>query len=488
MDSRLSGSPDVANQAAPHMPSDESDVMRELQEALDFRTATSDILRVISRSAFDLPSLLLTVLTNAKLLCRAEMAVLFRYVDGAYRFAVGDGVSPAYEHLERQQAIQPGRGTLVGRAAEERRTVQILDAWTDPDYATKDNARVLGVHGMLGVPLLREGVPIGVMGLGRATVEPFTQRQIELVSTFADQAVIAIENVRLFEELQAAREAAERERDIAEAARAEAEAANRAKSTFLAAMSHEIRTPMNGVLGMMEVLERSPLETRQARSVAVMRESAQALLRIIDDVLDFSKIDAGRMDIEALPFSLNQLVAGTVETMLPQAWQKHLTLFADPPDSGADWVTGDPMRVRQILFNLVGNAIKFTDRGFVRISVDGRSEHDGTVLVRVTVTDSGIGMDEATRVRLFEPFTQADSSTTRRFGGTGLGRPVISSGGMKAALATGAKRLSVKLERHQARQRARVRRSIPGTVDRRARRAGVVPCSIAEINVTTVAR
>jgi signal transduction histidine kinase len=283
MDSRLSGSPDVANQAAPHMPSDESDVMRELQEALDFRTATSDILRVISRSAFDLPSLLLTVLTNAKLLCRAEMAVLFRYVDGAYRFAVGDGVSPAYEHLERQQAIQPGRGTLVGRAAEERRTVQILDAWTDPDYATKDNARVLGVHGMLGVPLLREGVPIGVMGLGRATVEPFTQRQIELVSTFADQAVIAIENVRLFEELQAAREAAERERDIAEAARAEAEAANRAKSTFLAAMSHEIRTPMNGVLGMMEVLERSPLETGQARSVAVMRESAQALLRIIDE-------------------------------------------------------------------------------------------------------------------------------------------------------------------------------------------------------------
>ena len=425
MDSRLSGSPDVANQATPHMPSDEPDVMRELQEALDFRMATSDILRVISRSAFDLPSLLLTVLTNAKVLCRAEMAVLFRYVDGAYRFAVGDGISPAYEHLERQQAIQPGRGTLVGRAAEERRTVQIVDAWTDPDYATKDNARVLGVHGMLGVPLLREGVPIGVMGLGRATVEPFTQRQIELVSTFADQAVIAIENVRLFEELQAAREAAERERDIAEAARAEAEAANRAKSTFLAAMSHEIRTPMNGVLGMMEVLERSPLETGQARSVAVMRESAQALLRIIDDVLDFSKIDAGRMDIEALPFSMNQLVAGTVETMLPQAWQKRLALFADPPDAGADWVTGDPMRVRQILFNLVGNAIKFTDRGFVRISVDGRSEHDGTVLVRVTVTDSGIGMDEATRVRLFEPFTQADSSTTRRFGGTGLGLSIV---------------------------------------------------------------
>ena len=323
--------------------------------------------------------------------------------------------------LERREAIQPGPGTIIGRAALERRTVQIVDAWSEDVYARKDDARLGQVRTMLGVPLLREGVPIGVIGLARAKVEPFTGRQIELVSTFADQAMIAIENVRLFEELQSAREAAERERDLAEAARAEAEAADRAKSTFLAAMSHEIRTPMNGVLGMMEVLERSRLEPAQARCVAVMRESAQALLRIIDDVLDFSKIDAGRMDVERLPFSLGELVEGTVETMRPQAVRKDLALFVDPSAGGPDRVAGDPMRVRQILFNLVGNAIKFTDRGFVRVSTASHAEVGGAVLVSIAVSDSGIGMDEATRARLFQPFTQADSSTTRRFGGTGLG-------------------------------------------------------------------
>jgi signal transduction histidine kinase/ActR/RegA family two-component response regulator len=415
--------PDLAGmgRADPSAIAGAADMLRELQEAQEYRIATSDILRVISRSAFDLTRVLLTVVTSATALCRAEMSVLFRYQDGAYRFDVGHGLLPEYEALERREAIQPGPGTIIGRAALERRTVQIVDAWSEDVYAKKADARRGQVRTMLGVPLLREGVPIGVIGLGRAKVEPFTDRQIELVSTFADQAMIAIENVRLFEALQSARESAERERDLAEAARAEAEAADRAKSTFLAAMSHEIRTPMNGVLGMMEVLERSRLETAQARCLAVMRDSAQALLRIIDDVLDFSKIEAGRMDVERLPFSLGELVEGTVETMRPQAVRKGLALFVDPSAGGPDRISGDPMRVRQILFNLVGNAIKFTDRGFVRISTASRAEAGDAVLVSIAVSDSGIGMDEATRARLFQPFTQADSSTTRRFGGTGLG-------------------------------------------------------------------
>ncbi|MDP2332394.1 MAG: PAS-domain containing protein [Reyranella sp.] len=236
------------------------------------------------------------------------------------------------------------------------------------------------------------------------------------------RAVVIVSDVS--EERRRQREL-ERALAAAEKLREEAEAANQAKSTFLATMSHEIRTPMNGVLGMMEVLEAEGVDEAQAHTVATMRESAQALLRIIDDLLDFSKIEAGALELEETPFSLTGLVESAIATFRPQAERKGLSLVAAVAPGSTDALVGDPTRVRQILFNLLGNALKFTDRGGAMIRARTEPLGEGGTRVVLSVSDTGIGMNEAQRARLFLPFSQADSSTTRRFGGTGLGLSIV---------------------------------------------------------------
>ncbi|WP_296340116.1 PAS-domain containing protein [Reyranella sp.] len=210
-----------------------------------------------------------------------------------------------------------------------------------------------------------------------------------------------------------------------ERARDAAEAANQAKSTFLATISHEIRTPMNGVMGTAELLEREPLDDRQKRLVTTMRTSATALLRIIDDVLDFSKIEAGRMELEEAPFLLRALVEGTADTLSVQAERRGLAIATAIEPGTPDLLRGDATRVRQILFNLVGNAIKFTEAGEIRISVRALSVAGRRVRVALSVSDTGIGMTAEQVARMFQPFSQADSSTTRRYGGTGLGLSIV---------------------------------------------------------------
>src|ERR1700728_2417285 len=177
---------------------------RDLSEALMQQTATADVLKAISRSAFDLDTVLETLIATALRLCDATYGEIFRRHGDFYRYAASRmDVDPAYLHHERAAEIAPGRGTLVGRVALENRAVEIVDAWTDPEYAEKEEARVGNVRAMLGVPLMRDGEIIGAFALGRAEPVSFSQRQVDLVSTFADQAVIAIENVRLFDEVQA---------------------------------------------------------------------------------------------------------------------------------------------------------------------------------------------------------------------------------------------------------------------------------------------
>ena len=178
-------------------------LLNELRHSLEQQTATSEVLGVISRSRFELQPVLQSVVDTAARLCRAKTSGIFRLEGGGYRLAAASGIfDSAYLEIEQQALISPGPGTLVGRAAMNRQVVQIEDAWSDPLYEVKENAKLGGVRSMIGVPLMREGEPIGVLGLARTQVEPFVEREVELVRTFADQAVIAIENARLLNELR----------------------------------------------------------------------------------------------------------------------------------------------------------------------------------------------------------------------------------------------------------------------------------------------
>jgi GAF domain-containing protein len=559
-------------------------LLNELRESLQQQTATADVLKVISRSAFDLETVLDALTKSAALLCEAEMAGIVRPQGGEHYWVTALNFPPAFMDLVKARPILRDRGSIAGRVLLEGRVVHSPDVLADPDFTYGDAQRLGGYRTVLGVPLLREGRPIGVIVLTRHEVRPFTDKQIDLAITFADQAVIAIENVRLFDEVQArTRELArsvEELRALGEVSRAvnstldletvlativakavqlsntdagviyvldeldrtlrvratyglsdelveairgqpagasdalrraiqdrqpleiadirdeppspvreiamragfrarlvvplvgadrvvgalvirrkqtgkfpnnivellqtfaaqsvlaiqnarlfreiedksrQLQLASEHKSQFVASMSHELRTPLNAIIGLTEMMVKNAVQFGTEKAQEPLQRVNRAgthLLGLINQVLDLSKIEAGKLELNPQTVQLAPLINEVIGTAGQLAEQNKNRLVVDAEEN-LGTLTVDPMRLRQILLNLLSNAFKFTKEG--EVTLRARRVANGRDWIELAVADTGIGMTAEQKAKLFEEFSQADATTAQKFGGTGLG-------------------------------------------------------------------
>jgi len=376
------------------------ELRRELAEAVEQQAATAEVLRMISSSPTDLQRVFAEIAESATRFCDAYDATIHQ-VDGDLLPVVAHhGPIPTTGTFSRT------RGFFIGRAVLDLRTIHISDLQAETDEYPEGSARArrLGFRTILAVPLIRAGEAIGVIAVRRIEVRPFTDRQVDLLKTFADQAVIAIENARLFREIE------EKSRQLS--------AASEHKSQFLANMSHELRTPLNAILGYTElIVDRiyGEIPEKVVATLERVQSNGRHLLGLINDVLDLSKIEAGQLTLSLTDYSIIDVVSTVLTAVEPLATGKQLALNSVlPPDLPP--ARGDERRIAQVLLNLVGNAIKFTDSGEVAVLA---SAANGSFTI--AVRDTGPGIPEADQRRIFDEFKQVNNASTWKKVGTGLG-------------------------------------------------------------------
>jgi len=377
----------------------------EVTEALGQQTATAEVLRVISRSTFDLETVLQTLMDNAAILCRAQRGIMVLRDGGVYRLTTMYNGTPELREYMQSHPVEANRATITGRSIMEKRPMHVEDVLADSEYQWAGAARLGSYRSVLSVPLLREGEPMGSIALTRDVVEPFSDQEIALVTTFADQATIAIENVRLFNEIQ------DKGRQL--------EVANQHKSEFLANMSHELRTPLNAVIGFSEVLQQGmvgELNDKQGEYINYIHTSGSHLLSLINDILDLSKVEAGRMELDLTQFSVPMAIDDALTLVKERATRHGLSLESTFDEAVAE-IHADERKFKQVMLNLLSNAVKFTPEGG-RITITARAMSD---TVEVSVTDTGIGIAPEDCEAVFEEFRQVGTHSEGKAQGTGLG-------------------------------------------------------------------
>ena len=376
---------------------------RELTEALEQQTATAEILRVISSSPTDALPVFETIVRNAVALCGSLFANVFRFDGELLHYVTSHNAGPAYAELvQSKYPMRPDLSQVSGRVLLSKSVVQLEDARADPDYDQKFTVTT-GWRRMLGIPMLREGNAIGVITVGWAEAGPVPKATEELLKTFADQAVIAIENVRLFDEIQ------DKSRQL--------ELANTFKSRFLSAASHDLRQPLHALNLFVAQLQAADDPAERNRLVARIDAAVGAMNELFSTLLDVSKLDAGLLEPNLAEFPVEQLLQRVETTFAGSAREKGLRLSV--VSSGA-WIRSDFILLERILFNLVSNAVRYTVRGGIVVGCRRRGER-----LRLDVWDSGTGIPADQQQKVFDEFYQLAAPGLNRTGGLGLGLAIV---------------------------------------------------------------